>query len=225
MKYDKVLQQIPPYLKWGFYFEKQAMNLFSAKSYIFKKTRPFIVVLIVSSLLHNFIVFPVQAAMDTSSETPIVNQGLSIIKKPETSIKRMERLSKVDTTDRTIDFTLIPEEKAKETEVAKPVPSTPISSRRVSMTAYNSEAAQTDGDPCTTANGFNVCKHGIEDTVASNFLPMGTKIKIPSLFGDRIFVVRDRMNRRYTNRVDVWMLKKSDALKFGVRQAEIVVVK
>jgi len=93
-----------------------------------------------------------------------------------------------------------------------------------SMTAYNSEAAQTDGSPCITANGFNVCKHGIEDTVAANFLPMGTKIRIPDLFGDKIFTVRDRMNKRYGERVDVWMINRSDALKFGVRKAKIEVV-
>ena len=93
-----------------------------------------------------------------------------------------------------------------------------------SMTAYNSEAAQTDDSPCITANGFNVCEHGIEDTVAANFLPMGTKIRIPDLFGDRIFVVRDRMNKRYTDRVDVWMLHRADAMKFGVRKAKIEVI-
>lgn len=97
--------------------------------------------------------------------------------------------------------------------------------RVVSMTAYNSEVAQTDASPCITANGFNVCKHGVEDTVAANFLPFGTKIRIPDYFGDRIFVVRDRMNRRYQNRVDVWMKQRSDALKFGVRSGRIEIVK
>lgn len=92
------------------------------------------------------------------------------------------------------------------------------------MTAYNSEAAQTDSTPCITANGFNVCSHGIEDTVAANFLPMGTKIRIPDLFGDRVFTVRDRMNKRYSDRVDIWMLHKTDALKFGVRKARIEVL-
>ena len=41
------------------------------------------------------------------------------------------------------------------------------------VTAYNSEVSQCDGDPCTTANGFNLCEHGIEDSVAANFLPFG----------------------------------------------------
>lgn len=93
------------------------------------------------------------------------------------------------------------------------------------MTAYNSEVAQTDDTPCITANGFDVCAHGIEDTIAANFLPFGTKVRIPDLFGDRIFVVRDRMNKRYPDRADVWMLSKADALKFGVRRTRIEVVK
>ena len=99
-----------------------------------------------------------------------------------------------------------------------------ISSGMHTMTAYNSEVAQTDDTPCITANGFDVCAHGIEDTVAANFLKFGTKVRIPDLFGDRIFVVRDRMNRRYPDRVDVWMLERSDAIQFGVRRTRIEVV-
>ena len=93
------------------------------------------------------------------------------------------------------------------------------------MTAYNSEVGQTDDSPCITANGFNVCKHGIEDTIAANFLPMGAKIKIPELFGDRIFIVRDRMNKKHPNRVDVWMKDRHDAIQFGVKIAKIQVIK
>ncbi len=100
-----------------------------------------------------------------------------------------------------------------------------ISSGVYTMTAYNSEEGQTDSTPCITANGFNVCEHGIEDTVAANFLPFGTKVRIPDLFGDRIFIVRDRMNARYTHRVDIWMLDKSDALQFGIKNTRIEVIK
>ena len=92
------------------------------------------------------------------------------------------------------------------------------------ITAYNSEVGQTDDSPCITANGFNVCKHGEEDTIAANFLKFGTKVQIPELFGDRIFIVRDRMNRKHPNRVDIWMLERQDALKFGVKVATIKVV-
>ena len=92
------------------------------------------------------------------------------------------------------------------------------------MTAYNSEPGQTDDTPCITANGFDVCKHGKEDTIAANFLKFGTKVRIPELFGDRVFIVRDRMNSRYTDRIDIWMVNKSDALKFGKRVAKIEIV-
>lgn len=92
------------------------------------------------------------------------------------------------------------------------------------MTAYTSEVAQCDASPCITANGFNVCAHGIEDTVAANFLKFGTKIKIPELYGDRIFVVRDRMNKRYPDRVDIWFKDKKQAIKFGFKVAKIEVL-
>ena len=92
------------------------------------------------------------------------------------------------------------------------------------MTAYNSEVGQTDDSPCITANGFNVCKHGIEDTVAANFLKMGTKVRMPDLYGDRIFIVRDRMNKKHPNRVDIWMKDRPSAIKFGVKTVKIEVV-
>jgi 3D (Asp-Asp-Asp) domain-containing protein len=92
------------------------------------------------------------------------------------------------------------------------------------FTAYNSEVAQTNSEPCITANGFNVCQHGIEDTIAANFLPFGTKVKIPDLFGDRIFIVRDRMNKRYPDRVDVWMLEKKDAINFGIKYSKLYIL-
>jgi len=93
------------------------------------------------------------------------------------------------------------------------------------ITAYNSDPRQTDDTPCITANNFNVCEHGIEDTVAANFLKFNTKIRIPDLFGDRIFIVRDRMNKRYPDRLDIWMLDQDEAWKFGRRTARIEVLK
>jgi len=92
------------------------------------------------------------------------------------------------------------------------------------ITAYNSEAGQCDDSPCITANGFNVCEHGVEDTIAANFLKFGTKVRIPELFGDRVFVVRDRMNTRFSNRVDIWMVEKQDAREFGVKLAKIEIL-
>lgn len=93
-----------------------------------------------------------------------------------------------------------------------------------SLSAYNSEVAQCDSTPCITANGFNVCKHGVEDTVAANFLPFGTKIKIPEIFGERVFVVRDRMNSRYQKHIDIWFKDKGKALKFGRKTAKVEIL-
>jgi len=98
-------------------------------------------------------------------------------------------------------------------------------SKHIVITAYNSEPGQTDDSPCITANNFNVCEHGVEDTIAANFLAFGTKVKIPELFGDRVFVVRDRMNKRFSDRVDIWMLEKPDAIKFGAKLAKIEILK
>ncbi|MFH1745202.1 MAG: hypothetical protein ABH881_03490 [bacterium] len=93
------------------------------------------------------------------------------------------------------------------------------------LTAYNSDVWQCDDSPCITANGFNVCEHNIEDTIAANYLPFGTKLRIPELFGDRVFIVRDRMNKRYGDyRMDVWMKKGSDAKNFGVKRAKVEIL-
>ena len=97
-------------------------------------------------------------------------------------------------------------------------------SKYTTITAYNSIPGQTDNTPCITANGFNVCKHNTEDTIAVNFLRFGTKVRIPEIFGDRIFVVRDRMHKRFTNRVDIWMINRDDAIKLGKRLAKIEVL-
>jgi 3D (Asp-Asp-Asp) domain-containing protein len=98
-------------------------------------------------------------------------------------------------------------------------------SKHYTITAYNSDIGQTDDSPCITANNFNVCDYGIEDTIAANFLPFGSKVKIPELFGDRVFIVRDRMNRRFSNRVDVWMIERPDAINFGVKVARIEILR
>ncbi len=77
------------------------------------------------------------------------------------------------------------------------------------------------GDPRITASG-SVVRDGI---VAANFLPFGTEIRIPRFFGDKVFVVKDRMDPRYTNRIDVLFFTQQEALEFGLRSAYIEVLK
>lgn len=99
----------------------------------------------------------------------------------------------------------------------------PIKVVRVTVTAYSSTPDQTDDTPCITADGFDVCANGIENVVAANFLPIGTQVKIPDYFGDQVFTVHDRMNRRYGDRVDVWMVSRAKAIEFGRRTLKIEV--
>lgn len=91
------------------------------------------------------------------------------------------------------------------------------------VTAYTSTPGQTDDTPFIAATG----KHVYDGMIAANGLPFGTRIKIPSVYGDKIFTVDDRMNRRYSClpghcRMDVWLdTTRSEARKFGVKRVAI----
>lgn len=89
---------------------------------------------------------------------------------------------------------------------------------RVTAVAYSSTVSQTDLTPCITAAGTRV-RPGI---VATNFLPLGTQIRI----GDETYVVEDRMNERYdgVHIIDVWHPTTKQARDFGVRPLEIEVL-
>jgi 3D (Asp-Asp-Asp) domain-containing protein len=88
------------------------------------------------------------------------------------------------------------------------------------ITAYSSSPDETDEDPFITASN-TITRDGI---VATNILPFGTKIKIPSLFGNKIFTVEDRMHERKTNFIDIWMESKEKALRFGIHYAEVLIL-
>jgi 3D (Asp-Asp-Asp) domain-containing protein len=88
------------------------------------------------------------------------------------------------------------------------------------VTAYSSSPDETDDDPFITATG----KFVRDGFAATNILPFGTKIKIPSLFGDKIFTIEDRMHYRKTNVLDIWMESKEKALKFGAHYVEVIIL-
>jgi 3D (Asp-Asp-Asp) domain-containing protein len=92
--------------------------------------------------------------------------------------------------------------------------------RKVWVTAYSSTPEETDDTPFIAANGTLV--H--DGVIAANFLPFGTKVQIPSRFGNKIFVVEDRMHERKTNVVDIWMPSKNEAKRFGAYYTEIVIL-
>lgn len=95
-----------------------------------------------------------------------------------------------------------------------------ISSRKVWVTAYTSTPEETDDTPFITAMGTTV-RDGI---IATNLLPFGTRVKIPRLFGNKVFTVEDRMHPRKKNFVDVWMDSKQDAREFGIAYTDIIVL-
>lgn len=84
----------------------------------------------------------------------------------------------------------------------------------VTATAYSSTPDQTQGDPFITATGNRV---GLGTMAVSRdleaLLPMGT----------RVFVVDDRMHRRWERRIDLWFPDRGSALRFGRRELTLEV--
>lgn len=98
----------------------------------------------------------------------------------------------------------------------------PVKKRMVvRASAYSSTVDQTDGDPFTAASGQKV--H--DGMIAMNGMPFGTKIRIPDHYGDKIFTVGDRMNKRWgTKKIDIWMPTRADAIQWGVRTVTIEIL-
>jgi 3D (Asp-Asp-Asp) domain-containing protein len=95
------------------------------------------------------------------------------------------------------------------------------------VTAYNAgDPDQNHGNPCISASGENLCKalSTGKKRCAANFVPLGTKLYIEK-YG--IFVVTDRTNRRYRNRVDIAM--KLDeihkAKQFGKQKLNVKILR
>ncbi len=88
----------------------------------------------------------------------------------------------------------------------------------VTVTAYSSTVDQTDSDPFTTASGERV-----RDGVAAwNGVPFGTELKLPSHFGDKVFVIKDRLNPRASAyHVDIWMPTRAEAVQWGARVIKV----
>lgn len=96
----------------------------------------------------------------------------------------------------------------------------------VRATGYSSTPDQTDSTPFITASGTYV-RDGI---IAANIyvngrrIPFGTLVRIPEVYGDKIFVVEDRMHARYKNNIDIWFPERSLARTFGSKKVTIEIV-
>ena len=78
---------------------------------------------------------------------------------------------------------------------------------KVTASAYNSVASQTDSNPHITAFGDSL-KPGLNYIAVSNDLyrkglKRDTPVKIKGF--DSIFFVKDRMHRRWKNKIDIYM--------------------
>jgi 3D (Asp-Asp-Asp) domain-containing protein len=100
------------------------------------------------------------------------------------------------------------------------LPSIAPDTKTVWVTAYTSDPDETSDHPLITASGGMVS----DGVVAANFLPFGTQIEIPALFGNKIFTVEDRTNAKFAGRVDIWMPNSSQAINFGIQHAQIVIL-
>jgi len=91
----------------------------------------------------------------------------------------------------------------------------------VIVTAYSSTSWETDSTPYVTAAGTWV-KDGV---IANNYLSFGTQVKIPELFGEKVFVVEDRMNwKKGDYHIDVWFPSYLEAKEFGVKRTYIEIL-
>jgi 3D (Asp-Asp-Asp) domain-containing protein len=90
----------------------------------------------------------------------------------------------------------------------------------VIVTAYSSSPSQTDNTPYLTAAGTTVR----EGVVATNLLPFNTKIRLPELYGDKIFVVEDRMSSEKGYNVDIWLSSYQEAKGFGAKRTYIEIL-
>ncbi len=96
-----------------------------------------------------------------------------------------------------------------------------IRKMKVVLTGYSSSIWETDETPFITAAGTDV-RDGI---IANNFLRFGTKIRIPELYGDKVFIVEDRMNEKKGKyQIDIWFSSYEEALNFGAQRTYIEIL-
>lgn len=122
----------------------------------------------------------------------------------------------------------VTEEPSSANTVAKGLPEIELAPKKPSLktyysqvTVYNSVPWQTDGDPFTTAAGTHV-RDGI---IAANCLPFGTLVRMPEMFGDKIFRVEDRLAADKSCFVlDIWQEYSPNAKSFGAPVTKIEIL-
>lgn len=95
-----------------------------------------------------------------------------------------------------------------------------VEHRVMRITAYTSHDKGMNGQGITAS-----CEPVVEGiTIAAPpDIPFGSQIYIPSL--DKTYIVTDRGGAIKGNRLDLYMMKRSDALEFGVQDLEVWIKK
>jgi len=108
----------------------------------------------------------------------------------------------------------LPEIKVKQYRVKKAFYTT--------VTAYSSSPDETSGDPFITASGDRTG----DGVMAHQYLPFGTKVRFPELFGEKIFIIKDRLHEKHTSpyHFDMWMQSKTEAKAWGARQIKVEIL-
>lgn len=85
---------------------------------------------------------------------------------------------------------------------------------KAEFSAYTASSDETDGSPLVMASGKMVYKGAI---ACPRGIAFGSVIEVR---GGGKFVCEDRMNSRYENHFDIFMLTKTEALQFGRKVME-----
>jgi len=144
---------------------------------------------------------------------------------PVTLLTDMPKENSISTDNSDSDLRAIFEKDAKDAE--KPKTSFKVIREHiVQASGYSSTPDQTDSTPFITASGEHVRDGIIAANVYVNGqrLPFGTLVRIPDIYGDKVFIVEDRMNIRYRNNIDIWFPERQSALEFGIKQIRIEIV-
>jgi len=141
---------------------------------------------------------------------------ITVEQPPVKSSKLIEKVANRDEMIATVqDSALISDDSVQSTPVKL------INHKFIVITAYSSTVDQTDSTPFIAASGATV-RDGI---IASNTLPFHTLVKFPRLFGDKVFIVEDRLAPKNGHKIDIWFPSRGEALQFGVKISEVVVVR
>lgn len=91
--------------------------------------------------------------------------------------------------------------------------------KQAEFSAYTASSDETDGSPLIMASGKMVY---IGAVACPRDIALGSRIEVRGLGS---FTCEDRMNIRYTNHFDIFMVTKSEALKFGRKNMEYRIIK